>query len=57
VHRLVVERTRTWLLPGAWVLSDRAVPLDLSWGLVAAPGADELGHAERYHRYELRPAD
>jgi hypothetical protein len=57
VHRLVVERTRAWLLPGAWVLSDRAVPLDPSWGLVAAPGADELGHAERYHRYELRPAD
>jgi hypothetical protein len=55
VHRLVVERTRAWLLPGAWVLSDRALPLEPSWGLVPVPGASEVGHAERYHRYELRP--
>src|SRR5262249_31490783 len=25
LHGLVLERTREWLLPGAWVLSDRAV--------------------------------
>ena len=37
LHRLVVDRTRGWLLPGAWVLSDRAVPLDPAWGLVPVP--------------------
>jgi trans-aconitate methyltransferase len=56
VHRMVVERTRAWLRPGAWVLSDRAVPVEPAWGLVPAPGAGAVAHAERYHRYELRPA-
>jgi trans-aconitate methyltransferase len=56
VHRMVLERTRAWLLPGAWVLSDRAVPLDPAWGLVTVPAPVEVAHAERYHRYELRPA-
>jgi hypothetical protein len=56
VHRLVVARTRAWLLPGAWILSDRAVPLEPSWGLVPVPGAGSVAHAERYHRYELVPA-
>jgi trans-aconitate methyltransferase len=56
VHRLVLERTREWLLPGAWILSDRAVPLDPAWGLVPVPVTAEVGHAHRYHRYELRAA-
>ena len=56
VHRLVLERTREWLLPGAWILSDRAVPLDPAWGLVPVPATAEVGHAHRYHRYELRVA-
>jgi trans-aconitate methyltransferase len=55
VHRMVVERTRAWLRPGAWILSDRAVPLEPAWDLVAVPAA-EVGHADRYHRYELRAA-
>ena len=56
VHRLVLERTREWLLPGAWILSDRAVPLDPAWGLVPVPATADVGHAHRYHRYELRAA-
>ncbi len=54
VHRLVVERTREWLRPGAWVLSDRAVPLEPAWGLAPVPASAEVGYADRYHRYELR---
>ena len=56
VHRLVLERTREWLLPGAWILSDRAVPLDPAWGLVPVPATADVGYAHRYHRYELRAA-
>jgi trans-aconitate methyltransferase len=55
VHRLVVARTREWLLPGAWVLSDRAVPLAPEWGLVPVAAADGVGHAHRYFRYEHHP--
>ncbi|HEY7140409.1 MAG TPA: class I SAM-dependent methyltransferase [Methylomirabilota bacterium] len=55
VHRLVVERTREWLLPGAWILSDRPVPHEASWGLTPVAAADEVGHAHRFHRYEWRP--
>ena len=56
VHRLVVDRTRSWLLPGAWILSDRDVPLDPAWNLVPIPAADGVGHAHRFFRYEHRPA-
>jgi hypothetical protein len=56
VHRLVVERTREWLLPGAWILSDRAVPLEPTWGLTPLPAVAEVGYAHRFHRYEWRPA-
>jgi trans-aconitate methyltransferase len=56
LHRLVVERAHGWLLPGAWVLSDRAVPLDPAWRLVPIPAPAEVGHAHRFHRYEHRPA-
>jgi trans-aconitate methyltransferase len=56
LHRLVLDQTRSWLLPGAWILSDRAVPLEPSWGLVPLPASDEVGHAHRFHRYERRPA-
>ena len=54
LHHLVVDRTRGWLLPGAWVLSDRAVPLDPAWGLVPVSAADGVGHAHRFFRYEHR---
>ena len=56
LHRLVVDRTRGWLLPGAWILSDRVVPLEPTWGLVPLPAPDEVGYAHRFHRYEHRPA-
>jgi trans-aconitate methyltransferase len=55
LHRMVVDRTRDWLLPGAWILSDRAVPLDPAWGVVPLPASDEVGYAHRFHRYERRP--
>jgi hypothetical protein len=55
LHRLVVERTRDWLLPGAWILSDRAVPLDPAWGLVPIPTAAGVGYAHRFHRYRRPP--
>jgi trans-aconitate methyltransferase len=55
LHRLVVERTRAWLLPGAWVLSDRAVPLDPAWHLAPLSDPDGVGHAHRFFRYEHRP--
>ena len=54
LHRLVVDRTRGWLLPGAWVLSDRAVPLDPAWGLAPVSTTDGVGHAHRFFRYEHR---
>ena len=56
LHRLVIDRTRDWLRPGAWVLSDRAVALEPGWHLVALPATDEVGYAHRFHRYERRPA-
>jgi trans-aconitate methyltransferase len=56
LHRLVVERTCGWLRPGAWVLSDRAVPLDPAWGLTPILTPDGVRHADRFHRYELRRA-
>jgi len=56
LHRLVLDETRGWLLPGAWILSDRAVPLESSWGLAPLPASDEVGYAHRFHRYERRPA-
>ena len=56
LHRLVIDQTRDWLLPGAWVLSDRAVALEPGWGLVSLPASDEVGYAHRFHRYERRPA-
>ena len=56
LHRLVVERSRAWLLPGAFVLSDRAVPLDPAWGLVPILAPDGVGHAHRFHRYRSPPA-
>ena len=56
LHRLVLDQTRSWLLPGAWILSDRAVPLDPSWGVVPLPAPDEVRYADRVHRYERRPA-
>ena len=56
LHCLVFDRTRDWLLPGAWVLSDRAVALDPAWGLVPRTAPDEVGHGHRFHRYERRPA-
>jgi trans-aconitate methyltransferase len=52
LHRLVLAETQSWLLPGAWVLSDRAVPLEASWLLSAIPASDDIGYAHRYHRYE-----
>ena len=55
LHCLVIDRTRDWLLPGAWVLSDRAVALEPGWGLVPLPASDEVGYAHRFHRYERRP--
>jgi trans-aconitate methyltransferase len=56
LHRLVLDRTQSWLLPGAWILSDRAVPLEPSWELAPVPALDEVGHADRFHRYERRAA-
>ena len=56
LHRLVLARTCDWLLPGAWVLSDRAVPLEPAWGLAPLAASDEVGYAHRFHRYERRPA-
>jgi trans-aconitate methyltransferase len=56
LHRLVVTGTRDWLLPGAWVLSDRAVPLEPAWSLAPLPASDEIGYAHRFHRYERRSA-
>jgi hypothetical protein len=56
LHRLVVERTSDWLRAGAWVLSDRAVPLEGAWGLTPLDASDEVGFAHRFHRYERRPA-
>ena len=56
LHRLVLEETRDWLLPGAWVLSDRAVPLEPVWQLTPLGGADEVDYADRFHRYERRAA-
>jgi trans-aconitate methyltransferase len=55
LHRLVVERTRDWLRPGALVLSDRAVSLDPAWGLVPIPAPDGVGYAHRFHRYRYPP--
>jgi trans-aconitate methyltransferase len=55
LHRLVIDRMRDWLLPGAWVLSDRAVALEPGWGLVRLPASDEVGYGHRFHRYERRP--
>ena len=56
LHRLVLERTCDWLRPGAWVLSDRAVPLAPTWRLTPLDSYDEVGFAHRFHRYERRPA-
>ena len=56
LHRLIVAQTLDWLLPGAWILSDRAVPLEPEWDLVPLPASDEVGYAHRFHRYERRPA-
>jgi hypothetical protein len=56
LHRLVVERSRDWLRPGAWVLSDRPVPLDPEWGLAPVQAPTGVGHADHFHRYELRAA-
>jgi trans-aconitate methyltransferase len=56
LHRLVLEDTHDWLLPGAWVLSDRAVPLEPAWHLTPLVASDEVGYAHRFHRYERRPA-
>jgi hypothetical protein len=56
LHRLVLDQTRSWLLPGAWILSDRAVPLEPSWGLAPLAASEDVGHAHRFHRYERRPA-
>jgi hypothetical protein len=56
LHRLVVDRSRGWLLPGAWILSDRAVPLDPAWGLTPLADLDGIGFAHRFHRYVYRPA-
>ncbi len=57
LHELVVARTRTWLLPGAWVLSDR--PLRTApGGRLRALDEDEAAGAgpARFYRYEHRPA-
>jgi hypothetical protein len=56
LHRLVVERARGWLRPGAWILSDRPVPLEPAWGLVPILAPAGVGFPHRFHRYELRPA-
>ena len=56
VHRLVLTETREWLLPGAWVLSDRAVSLEPAWHLTPLVESDGIGYAYRFHRYERRPA-
>jgi trans-aconitate methyltransferase len=56
LHRLVLAETHDWLLPGAWVLSDRAVPLEPAWHLTPLVASDEVGYAHRFHRYERRPA-
>jgi len=56
LHRLVLERTRNWLRPGAWVLSDRAVALEPAWRLTPVEVSDEVAFASRFHRYERRPA-
>jgi hypothetical protein len=56
VHRLVIDRTRDWLRPGAWILSDRAVALESEWGLTPVPASDAVGYAHHFHRYERRPA-
>lgn len=55
LHRLVIDRTRDWLLPGAWILSDRTVALEPGWALVSLPASEEVGYAHRFHRYERRP--
>jgi hypothetical protein len=55
LHRLVVERTCDWLRPGAWVLSDRPVPLEPAWGLAPGPAPPEIGFAHRFHRYVRHP--
>ena len=55
LHRLVVERTRGWLRPGAFILSDRAVPLDPAWDLVPIPAPAGVGYAHRFHRYRCPP--
>jgi trans-aconitate methyltransferase len=56
LHRLVIDRMRDWLRPGAWILSDRAVALEPGWDLVPLPAAGEVGYAHQFHRYERRPA-
>ena len=56
LHRLVVERLRGWLRPGAFVLSDRAVPLDPAWGMVPILAPDGVSYAHRFHRYRRPPA-
>jgi hypothetical protein len=56
LHRLVLAETRDWLLPGAWVLSDRAAPLEPAWGLTPLVASDEVSYAHHFHRYERRPA-
>lgn len=55
LHRFVVARTHAWLLPGAFVLSDRPLEPDPAWALVPAEDAGEVAHPERFFRYVHHP--
>jgi hypothetical protein len=54
LHALVVETIAPWLQPGAWVLSDRPLPLVPDWRLEPVAPIPATAHAHRFHRY-VRP--
>jgi hypothetical protein len=51
LHRFIVAAIAPWLVAGAWVLSDRALPLEPAWRLVPVDGAGRVAHDERFYRY------
>jgi hypothetical protein len=56
LHALVVRQIRTWLRPGAWVLSDRRLPPEAAAGLQAVDTAGQVAHPERFFAYVLDAA-
>jgi hypothetical protein len=55
LHDWVIDCTREWLRPGAWVLSDRPLRTDAGRGLHPVDAAGEVAYAARFYRYEHRP--